>query len=193
MAAKPLSLPPAVETYIQRNVGQGKFPSLKQLRRVAQSSGSSVTDAELRRYTKYFKHLAQIASKPRRRKGFMTSPLPLLGYVFIDLAFYRPEWKRFNKGKVGFVVAVDASTQQLACVAVKGKTKADWAEAVKAICDTSALSLVRTIVSDMEPALFSRHFRETLARERNVGFVFLKANSKAFLAESKIRQAASDV
>lgn len=107
--------------------------------------------------------------------------------MFVDLAFYRPEWKKFNNNMVGFVVGVEASTQQLAAVAVKSKKTQEWHRALISIADQSIIDGVKTMVSDQEPAIVSRNFRKNMMKQRGIQFQFLKRKEKSYLAEVMIR------
>lgn len=107
--------------------------------------------------------------------------------MFVDLAFYRTKWKSFNNNKIGFVIGVEASTQQLAAVAVKSKKKEEWHRALITISDESVIDGVRSMVSDQEPAIVSRSFRREMMQKRGVGFHFLYRKEKSYLAEAMIR------
>ena len=109
------------------------------------------------------------------------------GIVFIDLAFYKTEWKRHNGNNVGFVVGVEASTLQLSAVPVRSKKRDEWQRAVETIAEKSAISNVRCFVSDLEPAITSRNFRKEMRDKKGIVFHFLHKKSKSYLAECYIR------
>lgn len=142
---------------------------------------------KLREYRLYYAHLANLTSRRARAREFATVPLPILGLVFIDLAFFKPRWSGHNGGHAAFLVAVEASTQQLAAFPMKGKTTDDWRKAVLQVLDESVIPSVKTFVCDREPAVFSKHFRTRLDRERGVDIKFLTRRHKSYRAESMIR------
>lgn len=107
--------------------------------------------------------------------------------MFVDLAFYRTEWKGYNNNMVGFVIGVEASTQQLAAVPVRSKKSSEWQRALLAIADESVIDGVRSVVSDQEPAIVSRNFRAEMMKKRGVRFFFLYRKEKSYLAEAMIR------
>ena len=138
-------------------------------------------------YRLYYAHLANLTSKRSKPGEFATIPIPTLGVVFIDLAFIYPQWKAYNGGYAAFLVAVEASTQQLAAFAMKGKTTDDWRKAVLQVLDESVIPSVKTFVCDREPAVFSKHFRTRLRNERGGDITFLTRRHKSYRAESMIR------
>lgn len=186
--AGPPALPAAIESYVRKALGRGHQPSVEDLERAARRAKIAVPAAsDLRAYRQYFTHLANLASKRPRPRTFATVSAATLGLVFIDLAFIYPRWKRYNGGCGGFLVAVDAATQQLAAFPMRGKTSADWRRAVVRVLDESVLASVKTLVCDREPAVFSRAFRRRLLRERGVSVAFLTRRHKSYRAESMIR------
>lgn len=182
------ALPEALEEYIRKAVGRGEQPSDQDLLKAAKKAGIPPPPRQkLRDYKLYYAHLANLTSRKARAREFATIPLPILGLVFIDLAFYRPQWAKHNGGHKGFLVAVEASTQQLAAFPMKGKTTDDWRKAVLQVLDESVIPSVKTFVCDREPAVFSKHFRTRLSRERGVDIKFLTRRHKSYRAESMIR------
>ena len=182
------ALPEALEAYIRKAVGRGDQPTENDLIRAAKRAGVRPPNRKvLSQYRLYYAHLANLASKRPTPREFATIAIPTLGVVFIDLAFIYPQWKGYNQGCGGFLVAVEASTQQLAAFPMKGKTSDDWRQAVLQVLDESVIPSVKTFVCDREPAVFSKHFRTRLRNERGVEITFLTRRHKSYRAESMIR------
>lgn len=181
-------LPPSLESYGLKALGRGHQPSVEDFVRAARRAKIKVPPLEdLRAYRLYYTHLANLSSKRARPRNFATVSVASLGLVFIDLAFLYPRWKKYNGGHAAFLVAVEASTQQVAAYPMRGKTSADWRQAVLRVLDESAIASVKTLVCDREPAVFSRRFRNRLLRERGVSVAFLTRRHKSYRAESMIR------
>ena len=180
------SLPPLTEAHIRKSVARGLFPPLSKLVRYAKSKGEVVQREQLKNYVQFYAHLAKLSSKRHTPRRFGSQSFPVYGTCFVDLAYMYPSWKGYNGGCVGFVIAVEASTAGMHVVPIRGKTKRDWAGALTSIIEDSHFSHVRTIISDFEPSLVSRAFRERMAEERDVSFVFLSRKSKSYMAEGMI-------
>lgn len=181
------SFPDALERFVRREISKGRALQWTDVWRQAERLNLQVTKREVKNFLKYFVHLAQLSTKKYRPAQHATLPFPSYGVVFMDAAFTDRQDKDANEGAVGFVVGVEAATQQLAAFPMRGKTSDDWREAVTSLIDRSVIDRVKTIVSDMEPAILSKRFREKLKRERNIHVMFLTRKSKSYLAEVMIR------
>lgn len=179
----PPSLPPKVETYIRKKIAQGEFPSDQELKKYASAHGELLTANQARHYKRYFTHLAQLSSKNPKPKKYAGMPYPVYGVLFADLAFLYQEWSAHNDGNIGFLCAVEASTQQLFAKPFKKKDAKSWDVLIQSIIDESTFGSIRTICIDREPAVASQKFRDKIKKVHGISLVFLAHRNKAFLAE----------
>lgn len=180
-------LTPSVEKYLRSNLSKGKLPTVSKLMKAAKGAGESLNKSDAEQWVKFYADIAQLATKRITPKVFQTQSVATYGLIFIDLAMFRPKFKALNRGAIGFIAAVEATTQQVASFPMRGKRTKDWRRAIDQVLDESVFGVVRTLVSDQEPAIVSRHFRNKLLAERGVRMVFLSQRHKAYAAEGYIR------
>lgn len=118
----------------------------------------------------------------------MTNSIPKYGQVQIDLAFMNGGRDRgFNGGYKGFLLAVEMTTKQLAAVPIRSKKLSEVERAIGEIFETSAISKIRTLISDREAAVTSPKFRLMVRTRYGAELVYLPHRNKAYLAELYIR------
>ena len=180
------TLPPKTEDYIRKKIALGEFPSAEDLLKFAHKKGETLSKKQAKSYMSYLTHLTHLSSKRSKPKKYAGMPYPVYGVVFADLGFLYQDWASQNEGNIGFLCAVEASTQQLFAKPFSKKDMSSWDKLIQSIIDESTFGTIKTICIDREPAVASKKFREKIIRERGIKLVFLANRNKAFLAETFI-------
>ena len=121
-----------------------------------------------------------------RPQHHMGTAYPRYGVLFVDLAVYRPDLKRFNDGFGAMLVAQEKVSQKLSVVLLKDKTSESWRNGILVMLDRSYGALT-TVVSDRDAAVTSAKFREAVQKQYGIRWSFLLTRSKSFMAERSIR------
>lgn len=187
-------IPEVVQLLLAKSVSAGQSLSAEDIVKASRQAGyPGVTLQEAARWRRYFAHLQRLSSAKRTPKKFATALLPHYGLVFVDAGFCYRRWAGYNNGVWSFVVGVEAATQQLALAPLRSKKSVHWRQALEAIVTESVFGRVNTLVSDQEPSIVSRTFRDKLRDELGVNCIFLTKGSKAYLAETFIRHVKSSL
>ena len=180
-------LPLSVENHVRKSVAQGHFPTPKELIAFARQRGERLSRTDAALYIKHFRHLVQLSTKKHKSRWYSTLPFPLYGVIFVDIAFIFPQFKGKNDGCVGFVMAVEASTQQMYVHPLRKKDMESWREIIEGIVNSSTFDGVKTICSDAEPSLISRQFRNEMMEKRGIKLMFIRNRNKSYYSELFIR------
>ena len=178
------NIPEGVERFFLKMVEKnGHYPSTKMLRAFCQKNGHYVTKKALEQLQRRYANLAMLSNRKRKPRAHSTLAIPRYGHVFVDLFFFRPEWKGYNNNIASFVLGVEASTKQLAVFTMRGKSSEHWKEGLKKLITESVFDIVKTLVVDQEPSLVSKTFRTRLFNDHGTQIMFLKRRDKSYLSE----------
>lgn len=106
------------------------------------------------------------------------------GVFFIDYAEFRPDLRKKNENKAGFLVAVENVTNRLFVYPCGKKNTLSWTNAVETFLDVT--QNVRTVNSDRDAVATSKTFRAEMQKKFGISWFFLPKNSKSYLAERYI-------
>jgi hypothetical protein len=161
----------------------GVVSTPEQLKKYAVQKQIPVSIAQIRRFYKRHPLVAKysIAKPP---KHFASVGVLRPGVWFIDFAEYRKNWSGFNKGYIGFLVAVENVTHKLHVFPVKDKSTESWNKAIGEFVELRRD--IETIISDRDSVATSKSFIDTLKKKYGIKWFYLYKNSKSWLAEVHI-------
>lgn len=109
------------------------------------------------------------------------------GVVQIDFASFKPQWRRQNGGNVGFLVAVEASSGQLAVEPVAGKSMEQHRLGLDRCLTEGVIDRPSLIQTDREAVMMSPRYLQELREEYGIRVHYIKARNKAWKAERAVR------
>ena len=112
--------------------------------------------------------------------------IPRNGDISIDFAQYWPEYKNWNHGYIGALVATSESGFTTA-VGLKARTTDEFEQSLETLVKSSAFDRIETFISDRETAIWSDSFQERILAKYGIKFGFMQKGSKAYNAERAIR------
>lgn len=130
------------------------------------------------------KHVVAKFANVQRPKQFQTISILRPGVFFIDYAEFRPDLRKKNDNKAGFLVAVENVTNRLFVYPCGNKNTQSWTHAIETFLDVT--QNVRTINSDRDAVATSKNFRSQMQSKFGISWFFLPKNSKSYLAERYI-------
>lgn len=172
------------ESFLKRSAGVP--PTANQLLQAAKTKNSSLSKTRIAAFLKSKLVHAQFTAGKKRPKVFQTISVPRPGVFFVDYAEFHKEFAKFNnKGCTGFLICVENLTNKLFIFPCKGKSTAEWEQAMQALIDNTGY--IRTIYSDRDSVATSPTFQKEMSEKYNIRWYFLRAKNKSYLAERYIR------
>lgn len=161
----------------------GIVPTVNQFFLLASKNKIKVTQDQIASFLRT-KHVVAKFSNVYRPKHFQTISILRPGVFFIDYAEYRPDLRKKNENKAGFLLAVENVTNRLFVYPCGNKNTQSWTQAIEAFLDLT--QNVRTVNSDRDAVATSKKFQTMMQQKYGIGWFFLPKNSKSYLAERYI-------
>jgi len=124
--------------------------------------------------------------KPKHKPAYMSASIMKFGIIMCDLGFFPDSYRKHNDNCIGFLVGKEMVSGAIATIPIKKKSIAELLRAVKLLVQKGPFKQCHTLVWDRESAVVSRTFQEEVSYLYGVRIFFLKARSKAYLAELAI-------
>lgn len=169
--------------WIEKSMKKGHKPSYLDIIKYCKKNSFERPSKEMIKNIFYKYRSSAVRSRYRKPKIFAGSR-PYFGTVQWDLAMFRPELKRQNKGYIGFLLAVEVLSGQIQISLIKSKKQSEFEKAFYKFVDYWDDSL-HTLVSD-EDSSISKNFQKRMQEETGVIFRQLRVGAKAAKSERMI-------
>jgi len=170
-----------VKTHFLSNLETGVVLTFKQLKSFCKKQKLKVGDTPLRRIRRLWKFTG-IFDTIKRKPRYMSASILKYGTLMLDIGFLT-QYKSHNRNYIGFVAAKELVSGAIGAVPVRSKSLPEVYGAVKQLLMRGNFRFCHTLVFDQESAVKSPKFQKQLFDEMGVRTFFLKARSKAYLAE----------
>ena len=125
--------------------------------------------------------------QPLKIKSYQTITVDRLGLLSVDFAYYKPEWKSYNKNTVGFLMVNSVIADKRWAIPMKSRKEAEFESALEQICKGDIFPAVRTILSDRESVIASPKFQKKMLDRYGIKFRFIHRYNKAWSSELAIK------
>ena len=181
----------SVRKHFIDNASRGILLSTKELLDFCKRKGIGPLTVEDRKILRNFRRenpelaVFSRSSGGDRRGLYVTAAIFRPGNVFIDLAYFRPRYYKFNKGFKYLLIGVDDLTQLISVQPLKSKTRAAWDAALKRMIEDD-FPKIRYFVSDRDTAIASKKFQDKIFNAYGIKWLHLPLRDKSFHAENMI-------
>lgn len=173
--------------YFNTRLEKGIISTEAELKHFNKTKKLGVPPDELKQFHRFSVFLTSYEGFGRKVKKFSSIAILRYSSLMIDFAQFMPKWAPFNKGAVGFILAVEVSTGLLSVLPVSSKHMFQWELAIERILDETPLTRIKMVFSDQESALISQKFVKKMHDLHNISLIYLKKRSKSWKAERNIR------
>ena len=174
--------------FYKKELDKNRIPSTYELRKYIKRKKlkfKSKTKA-IKKIRKNYKPIARFSQR-RRVKFHQTVTIDNLGLLSVDFAFYKKDFKWFNKNNIGFLMVVCVNASKQYAVPMKNRKMESFETALEEICLSDIFSAVNTVITDRESAVWSQRFQDKMKKKYNIKFEFMYRMNKAWSAENAIR------
>ena len=173
----------ALINYFKKSLSLGRVPNATEVGKTARRMGLAWRghDDYRQLLASNFPELLRFQEPKGAREFSSVLSGSRYGRVFVDLFFLGK--KKFNGGAVGFVLAAEQHTNQLAAAPIKKKSLEHLRAAMTKLIERSVFRGAKTLLCDRERALFSDKFREEMKQKYGMDVRYLTTRSKAWQAE----------
>ena len=120
-------------------------------------------------------------------KIFQTITVDRLGLLSMDFAYYHPEWKKHNKGYIGFLMVNSIIADKRWAIPMKSRKTDEFERAMEEVCRGNIFPAVSVVISDRETTITSRNFQKKMYKLYGIRFRFIVRYNKAWASENAIR------
>jgi len=172
----------SIEKHFQRMAERGIILSANDLVRYCKSENIKCPPLkELRRFRRKWKSLLMFGKWNKQKTHFMTSSIPKLGLIMVDLAYFKPRLSVFNKNCKYFLVGVDCLSQYLTCVPLTKRTRAAWQIGIEIMM--KEYPTISHFITDRDTAVTSKKYQREIFEEYGIRWTHLPIRGKAMKAE----------
>lgn len=161
---------------------QKSVPTVVQLESFCKKKGVSVKNRAI--FGQALRELNPELARYKRRdrfSGHQTIGVLKSGVFFVDYGEFHKDWRSYNDGCTGFLVAVENLTNRLFALPTRGRDTNQWLESLEKIISLG--QNIRIVITDRDTVARSNKFREKIARLYRIRWFFMKKGHKSFLAE----------